>query len=182
MASRARSQPPLLANYVRPFPRDYTHLMSLMSAGVQVGTGMIMDPRHLDRGEELRAVAREKGLELILDPLSVELATQTGRSRSGMKDLPWFGLGRESPEALPRNACRKLTQRIAKCVVQARATAVLAPTHYIDSIPSRWFGSDIELATDLRESLNDSGGRAISIYYPLVITPRLLSLPLFAST
>jgi hypothetical protein len=41
-------------------------------------------------------------------------------------------------------------------------------------MPNHWLAFDLEAAGDLREALNDLGGRAIAIYYPLVIAPKVM--------
>lgn len=71
-------------------------------------------------------------------------------------------------------ARRKDIQRIARTAVHFGANAVFAPTHFIDSMPNHWLAFDLEAAGDLREALNDLGGRAIAIYYPLVIAPKVM--------
>lgn len=158
-----------LASYVRPFPRDFSHFARLIAEGRSVGRRIVVDPRDLRRSKILRDIAREEGIELVLDPLSVELASETGFRRSGVADLPWALGSPHRPGALAQTDLYRYSYALAGSVVDAGMSAVLAPTHFLESLPSPWLEADFTLTRALRESLNRRGADGTLIYYPLIV-------------
>lgn len=163
-----------LASYIRPFTRDFADLARCIAAGYPVGSGVIIDARQLPRSDDLRRMVRDKQLELILDPLSVELSTEGGLQRSGVADLPWASPQAHTPADISHNSLRNYCEALARAVVDSRATAILAPTHYLESIPSHWIGTDSDLTAGLRDALNRLGRENVNIYYPVVAPLRLV--------
>ena len=158
-----------LASYVRPFPRDFSHLARLIAEGRSVGRRIVVDPRDLRRSKNLRDIARKEDIELVLDPLSVELASETGFRRPGVANLPWALGSPHRPEALAQTDLYRYSYSLAGSVVDAGMSAVLAPTHFLESLPSRRLEIDFTLTRALRESLNRRGAHGTLIYYPLVV-------------
>lgn len=161
-----------LASYVRPFPRDFSHLARLIAEGRSVGRRIVVDPRDLRRSKNLRDIAREEDIELVLDPLSVELASETGFRRPGVASLPWALGSPHRPEALAQTDLYRYSYSLAGSVVDAGMSAVLAPTHFLESLPSRRLEIDFTLTRALRESLNRRGAHGTLIYYPACMFPK----------
>jgi hypothetical protein len=157
-----------LASYVRPLPRDFGHLARLLATGTAIGKGIIVDPRDLARSEDLRKTVRARRLELILDPLSVELSFANGHSRRGAAELPWADARPDVPERMTPPRLQAYAEALASVVVETGATTVLAPTHVLEGVPSRWLGTDHDLTRALRTALNQAGRKDVRIYYPLI--------------
>ena len=158
-----------LASYVRPFPRDFSHLARLIAEGRSVGNGIVVDPRDLRRSEDLREVALEEGVELVLDPLSVELASENGHKRKGAAELPWASDSPHQAEGLDVAGIYRYSDALAGSVLGAGMSAVLAPTHFLESLSSPWLATDFRLTLALRECLNRRGAHDTPIYYPLIV-------------
>ena len=161
-------EPRPLGAYVRPLERDYTHTAGLISAGLPVGTGIVIDACHPKRSQDLRAYARGADLEVVLDPRSVDLSTAGGIQRSGVRELPWSSGDLDTPSDFTPRRMGEYSCTLAQTAVELGATAVLAPTHYLEAALTPWFDIDLGLAARLRARLDeDPAGRRIRIYYPL---------------
>lgn len=166
-----------LASYVRPFTRDYGRIGRLIAEGHSIGCGVILDPRALDRSDDLRKMAADEKLEVILDPLSVELSTAGGLERTGMSALPWAPATPHRPEDFTSVMVERVARDLARTVVSNGFSAVLAPSHFLDSVPSGWIATDLELARALRAALDGLGATRTPIYYPLVVRLRTVQSP-----
>jgi len=161
-------EPAPLGAYVRPLERDYRYVARLLSSGFPVGTGVVVDACHLDRSSDLRAEARDQRLETVLDPKSIELSTVAGITRSGVLDLPWSVGAMDAPDQFDDRRITEYTESLAKTALQMGVDAVLAPSHYLESIPSPWLERDVALTAALREKLDSSSaGKGVRVYYPL---------------
>jgi hypothetical protein len=143
----------------------------MLEAGFGSYSGFVFDPCLEGRHRDLREAAVEKKLEAILDPRSVDLATEGGIGRSGVSALAW-SLETHAPHTPSQlEASRKdFAERIAKHVIENGYTAVLAPSHYITGSQDEWCAVDQALTKELRQALDSSGGSAIPIYYPLIVS------------
>lgn len=135
-----------------------------------MGSGVILEAVDLDDTDDLISAVGAAGAETILDPLSVELSTPGGSQRRGVRDLTWAGPNVHEPGSFTDRFSRHICDEIAQTAVAAKVTAVLAPSHYLVTLPSPWLGVDARLAMELRHALNDHGGSRIGIYYPLVLS------------
>ena len=165
---------PSLPSYVRPFERDFSQLARLIAEGRSVGSGVIVDPRDLRRSESLRAVAIEAQLEVVLDPLSVELSTPLGFERRGMATLPWASDAPHRPENFTHFDIQRYAERLAETVMATGVPAVLAPTHILDATSDSRLDVDVRLSQSLRKCLDRLGGEDVLIYYPLVVRLRVV--------
>lgn len=69
-----------------------------------------------------------------------------------------------------------VAEAIAATVLSMDVDAVLAPTHFLESFPSKWMEVDLKLTRSLRGILNqDRIGRQVRIYYPLISTLGLIT-------
>ena len=167
--------PEPLGSYIRPISRDVKLLSELLASGQPIGSGLVLDARAPQKSQDLRQVARSRGVELVLDPNSVELATPGGIDRTGMLELPWSDGKQDSPASVGQRASA-IVETIAAAAVDMGVDAALAPTHFLESLPSPWLDLDLQLAESLRDALDsDSRGRRIRVYYPLVSNLGVLS-------
>lgn len=158
-----------LGLYLRPGRNDHVVVGQALAAGQSNLSGLVFDACLGDRHSELRELANDRGFETVLDPRSVELATEGGLALSTVKSLPWSlgGASPHTPSQLGRDKDR-LADTLASHVVEHGYSAVLAPTHYRESGRDEWGDIDAGLTTALRNALDASGATEIPIYYPLV--------------
>lgn len=183
MSSTGNDQTPLrllrpigqpLGLYLRPGRNDHAVLIQQLEAGNRDLSGFVLDPCLEARHTELRETAVEHQLEVVLDPRSVELATEGGFRRAGVSSLPWsLSDEPDSPSRLSGNE-REVAETIATHVVDRRYSAVLAPTHHRTNSRDEWSPIDRALTTSLREALDARGASTIPIYYPLVTNGQTL--------
>jgi len=133
-------------------------------------SGFVFDPCLDERHRELLETAREYELETVLDPRSVELATEGGMARSGMSSLPWSldNVPHRPPQLAA--ATQDFAERLASYAVEHRYSAVLAPTHFLHDARDPWLAVDRALTIALRGALDAHGGGSLPIYYPLVMS------------
>ena len=140
-----RALGPPLAGYVRPGSRDNAIIARLISQGLSVGAGIVYDAAYPARSADLRSAANEAGLERVLDPKSVELSTVGGFARSTIASLPWAGSAPHQPADLAGSNRTQFAELIAIAAVETGASAVLAPTHFLDEL-SPWLPVDEVIA------------------------------------
>ncbi len=162
-----------LAGYLRVGHRDAALITKLVEQGLPTGAGVIVDPAARARTAELRSAAVENGVEVILDPKSVELSTVGGMASSTISKLPWAHASPHSAPTLHGAAADAMAEAIAVSAVGQGVTGVLAPTHFLD-VDRRWLTVDNELTRRLRSHLDSKGAGSTVIYYPLIASLRLL--------
>lgn len=169
--------PEPLGTYFRPASRDYLHFTNLLAAGYSGGAGVVLDGRSLGQPHvaELRDAALRTGSQFVIDSLGVEMASPTGWALSGLKEMPWLPRKRFSPAPLSPEERRHLVKELARIAVEFHASAVLAPARLLDQIERDDLAHDVATTIALREALNQAGGTAIRIYYPLATTLQLLA-------
>lgn len=160
-------------------PRRCTDIQA-HGAGLPAGAGVIVDHAARKRTVDLRDAAVENGVEVTLDPRSVELSTIGGMAATSVARLPWAQEEPQTPSSLSGAAGEEMSNKIAAAAAAAavweRATGVLAPTHFPDD-EHRWLDVDRQLTTQLRAQLDASGAGSTVIYYPLVVSLRTLLEP-----
>jgi len=167
-----RVSPPL-AGYFRVGHRDAALVTKLLEQGLPTGSGVIVDPAAQSRTTDLRGVAVENGVEVILDPKSVELSTVGGMASSTVAKLRWAHPEPHTPSSLADRNGEILGAAVAESAIGHEVTGV-APTHFLDADP-RWLDVDLALTTNLRRSLDENGAGSTVIYYPLVASLRTLN-------
>lgn len=165
---------PPLAGYFRVGHRDAALVTKLLEQGLPTGSGVIVDPAAQSRTSELRGAAVENGVEVILDPKSVELSTVGGMASSTVANLPWAHPEPHTPSTLTDRNGEILSTAIAQSAIDQRVTGVLAPTHFLDADP-QWLDVDVALTSHLRSTLDENQAGSTVIYYPLVASLRALN-------
>lgn len=164
---------PPLAGYLRVGHRDAALVTKLLEQGLPTGAGVIVDPAARARTADLRSAAVENGVEVVLDPKSVELSTIGGMASSSVNSLPWAHTSPHTPGSISSAGSDALAEAVAASAVDQQVTGVLAPTHFLDANRA-WLEVDAELTRRLRLHLDDNGAGSTVIYYPLVASLRLL--------
>jgi hypothetical protein len=168
-----RSAPQPLGLYFRVGRNDQRDLLNLIAAGDAGCFGLVLDPTLVGSQREIRDRALARRLDVILDPRTQAAATIGGYTQS-LGKLPW-GLQRmHEARDYEGAAGRRLIGGIAQFALDHGFTQVLAPTHLLREENERWFETDIESTSTLRDELNRRGGAAIPVVYPLAISYAML--------
>lgn len=160
-----------LGSYLRVGGKDHTFLTQMLVEGKPIGGGLIADPARLEEQRDLWGEARQSGIETVLDPRSLELSTPGGILRGGARDLAWAPaetVGLHTPDSLYGRAGEDLCDQLVDTVHTASFSAVLAPTHFLDSHRDPWLDIDADLTRALRRGLDRAGHQQVPIYYPLI--------------
>ena len=158
-----------LALYLRPGRNDHKVLEQTLTEGQSGIRGIIIDPGRIKLQEDLQGEAKRRGVETVLDPRMLELASPTGDLRSELKTLQWAVAGKMQPDELRGLAGKEVAQSIARFVVENSLSAVLAPTRYLSTADGPRLRVDAEITCYLREGLDEMGANWAPIYYPLAL-------------
>lgn len=159
---------PRLGLYVRPGRNDHTTILQLLAEDRAV-SGLVLDARHAGRHRALREALVDNGVHAVLDPNLMEAATPGGRMMAGLTDVPWVAYADTSPEDLKGRAGAALAELIADAVHAGEFSAVLAPTHLIESAGDPYFAADRVVAGYLRRALDRRGLLDCCVFYPLAM-------------
>jgi hypothetical protein len=164
-----------LASYLRPGRLGSAKLRDVIAQGAQPCDGVVLDPIIRQRQLDLAAVARAAGIETILEPHSLELASAGGMERAGLKELPWASDQIQTPATLGNlREAKRVISSLAEYAVEFEYSAVLAPTHFIDSPAHPWLDVDDQLVSELRAQLDQLGAARVLVYRPLYLHANLL--------
>lgn len=162
-----------LGLFLKASRSDHRILCQLLSEERAAMSGVVFDPEYVDFQEELRSEARQRNLEVVLDPRFMELATPVGLT-DRRAALPWGSPRPHTLSDLVGSGGGGVVEAVAEFVVANRFTAVLAPTHFLaDGPQDPWFGLDLSLTRKLRDYLDAGGASDVAIYYPLAIPTRV---------
>jgi hypothetical protein len=173
-AALLRRVEPSLGLYFRPGRNDHTTLLRILAAEPPSFTGVVLDASLHTRHEDLRLHLRRRGLDVVLDPMALELATSGGWERPALRELDWAGSDPHDPNRLKGSGVTALADPIAKFAVEKGYTAVIAPTHFIRDMEDPWWSIDRRTVRRLRHQLDSIGGREIQIYYRLAVPRKTL--------
>jgi hypothetical protein len=168
------SRPPEIGGFLRIGHTGHRKLESLLAANRLYFRRFVFDAAHIAEQIELVKSLRTSGYEIVLDPNSAEMAT-LGRFNSSVSKLPWgnpdkpwqpsdFGKGRNVDTA----------KAIAEFAMKYSVDAVLAPAHFVDSLPNGWTTVDLKLCEELRHELDRSGGKNVALDFQIITTNTLL--------
>lgn len=166
-----------LGLYFRAGRNDHTTLMQSMARGAPAFTGAVLDASLAVRHDDLRLDLNQRRLETILDPMTMELATDGGWERSALRSLPWAGDSKHTPASMTAANIGALVDPIADFVVEKGFSAVLGPTHYVERIDDPWWAIDQAASRRLRQQLDAAGRTDVPIYHRLATSRRTLVDP-----
>lgn len=164
---------PRLGLYLRPGRNDHTVFQQLLAEDRAV-SGLVLDSRHFARQDDLRDALIANGVHAVLDTDFMEAATPGGSVLAGIADLPWAAMVSSDPTSMRGDEVRRLASLIADRVVAGSFSAVLAPTHLLETAADDWFAVDRAAATALREELDRRQLGDVAIFYPLAIPGTVL--------
>lgn len=160
--------------YFRLGRNDHTTLMQVLAAGAPRFSGAVLAASHERRQQDLRIELSRRGLETVLDPLAMELATPGGWEREPLRALDWAGEQIHIPGQFGGAGVAGLADPIAKFAAEKRYSAVIAPTHYINGVDDAWWPVDRRVVRRLRSQLDAAGRRDVGIYYRLALPRKVL--------
>ena len=162
--------------YLRPGRSSAGRIKALIASGERPCDGLVLDAAAWSRLSDLADAADGAGIETVLDPRSLELSSDGGRTRGGVASLAWAGATIHNRDALrSADARAELVTPLADFVAAHHIGAVLAPTHYSEARDDEWLAIDDALTTELRQALDDFGRSDARVYRPLFFPSRLLS-------
>src|SRR5437667_3105757 len=139
-----------VVGYLRPGRLAAAQLRDAIATHRRPCDGLVIDPTLWDRQSELAALAAGAGIDTVLDPRSLELASAGGRNRTGVSDLPWFTPEVHMPQYLLDGSHRyEALSQIAAFAVGHGLSAVLAPTHFVEAVNDPWLDIDDLITTEL---------------------------------
>jgi hypothetical protein len=163
-----RPTPEPLGLYIRVGRNDHKELLSILNSGGNAFFGIVLDPTLHKRQAELRETVLQKGFDVVLDPRSQELATIGGFTGS-LAELPWAASQSDKVTDFSALRAEQFATSLAEFVVAGKYTAVLSPTHFLNSSSDRWLGVDVKLTSKLRRALDDMGAFDVQIFYSLAL-------------
>ncbi len=173
---RLRPAPEPLGNFFRLGYNDHIGVGQALAEGRGTGTGVVINPAYTARQLPLVGEANLRGVQTILDSKGLELSTLGGHVQSGVSDLPWAGdFGMHTPENLRGLSARRLARTLAEYAAEHEFSAVLAPTHLLDSPLSPWWDIDRGILTELRAALDELECAQTLIYRPVTLKASALT-------
>jgi hypothetical protein len=172
-----RSLDPPLRLYFRPGSRDHRAFERSLMAGMPPFSGAVLDASRVKSHAELRAELRSRGLESVLDPMALELATEGGWAREGLRSLTWAGREQHRPENMSRDSARRLANDLVEFATKHGYSSIVAPTHYLqDGIRDPWWQKDRMLVAQLLDVLRTIDSRSRPrLYYRLATSRKVLA-------
>ena len=164
-----RAAPEPLGWYLRPSYVDHRAIADAVASGSVGVYGVVFDPVYQARHSELRDLMAERSFDAILDPRTQELGSPGGFNRR-LSTLPWGSDRPHRPEDFGEVGARRVADGMAQFVPEKRYSAVLAPTHYIQSANSPWLDVDARLTVLLRQYLDRADAKNIPIFYSLAVS------------
>lgn len=167
---------PRLGLYLRVGRSQHNDMESalLLADGV---FGLVIDPMCEARHADLMTLAKDRSIDLILDPRTQELALPGGWNER-LGTLSWAEEDRPHKTddfvELPR---LRLVREIAEHIVRKGYTGVLSPSHYLTSLDDGWLEVDSLACVELRRELRRLGVEDVQIIYSLAVPYKLLREP-----
>ncbi len=131
----------------------------------------VFDASRLRRQIDLVNAFRRDSVEIVLDPEIAELAAKE-KFLGQVRNAPWAASGDGKPlgpSFFHPNEKSDVIGQIARFAVQFAVDTVLTPTHFLaDPSFADWFGVDVAACIALRRALDQEGGQAIAIDYPII--------------
>jgi hypothetical protein len=172
-----RAANPPLGSYFRA-GRDHKSLQALLAADRSDFSGVVLEAQDHARHQELHRAAHEQALETVLDTKAFELSTVRGPLDPRLASLPWAGADvPHTPLLLRGDWGKRVAELVADEVAARRYTAVLAPTHLLNSADDPWLSVDLEVTEHLRNALDRRQLREVTIYFPLTLHSKVFHSP-----
>jgi hypothetical protein len=168
------ASPPEIGGFLRIGHTGHRKLEALLAANRLYFRRFVFDAVHIAEQIELVKSLRVGGCEIVLDPNSAEMAA-LGRFNSSVSKLPWGNPDRPwQPSDFGKGRNVDTAKAIAEFAMKYSVNAVLAPAHFVDSLPNGWTAVDLKLCEELRNELDRSGGKDVALDFQIITTNTLL--------
>lgn len=158
-----RPAAPPLGLYIRPGRNDQKLLLDVIAAGHTAFSGAVLEATRLTRQSELLSQLSARRLETILDPLTQQSALP-GSFTDEIGALPWVAGGIQSYDQLVAVDGQHRIASLASIVIEHKFSAVISPSHFLESAFDRWLEIDVNNTKNLRTLLDRSNRRTHIIY------------------
>ena len=165
-----------LGFYLRVGRNDHKKLLDALATGHKRVFGLIIEAHNVDRHKELCTEARNRGFDVILDPMTQQMAMPGGHTTL-LSELPW---GTDEVQRVTHYTDANLheqAEKIRDFVFKHKFTSVIGPTHYLQNPNDLWLRTDINLMSALRNKL-DENGQHIPLIYSLAFPISVFREPL----
>jgi len=157
---------------LRPKPAQIAHVLSMGHTHHRIVENLVarnafpfrrvlVDASHVRTQHDLIRALKAKGIQVVLDPKSIELSLPGGIT-GATRALPWSPMLETLSD---RRALREYCKRISNFAVTMGVDVILAPSHYIASSENDWNSIDSLACEILRAELDAAGGKSIAIDY-----------------
>lgn len=172
--SPRRPTSPGLGLYVRAAHNDHLVLQNLLSTGEEGLFGFVIDAHYVGRHKELIIEARQRGLDVILDPKTLQMGFH-GAITDAMSALPWGVTRPHNVADFDGNAGRSRAAQIVEAAVTGGFTQLLGPTHLLNGPNDQWLRRDIDMMGHTAAEIDRHGKKKeLDLIYPLVIPMAVL--------
>ena len=168
------ARPSPLAPFLRVGHTGQHRLEALVAANRMPYQRFVFDAAHIRRQQSLLQAFKARGAEIVIDLNFAETAAP-GRFATAVAKLPWGNAERPwTPDDFGRGRNADFYKQMAEFAVANGATAVLAPTHLVESELAPWRTVDLDGCVRLRQELDRAGGKYIAIDYQMITTTAAL--------
>lgn len=163
-----------LGLYVRVGRNDHVALQGLLSSGEDGVFGFVIDAHHIQRHEALITEARQRGLDVILDPKTLQMGFPEGITE-GLSALPWGLPHHHNVTDFDGAAGRKRAAQIVETAVAHQFSQLLGPTHFLSSASDPWLRRDVNMMNHIATEIRRHGrGKELDLIYPVVVPMSVL--------
>ena len=142
---------------------DHRALLNLLASGERGMFGFVVSAVHADRHAELIADARDRGLDVILNPKTQEMA-MPGAFADSFDGVPWGGSELHRLSAFQGAEGRSRVQQIVEFAATRNFTQLIGPTHLLSGPNDPWLRSDVLSMGWTRDAIAASGVQMPLIY------------------
>lgn len=158
-----------LGFFVRVGHNDHRVVLDLLANGERGLFGVVVAAQHANRHSELISDARDRGLDVILDPKTQEMATPGGFT-SSLSGLPWADDDFHRLSAFTGGQGRERVESVVRYAVEGGFTQLIGPTHLLNGPNDAWLRTDVQSMGWAKDALN-----AADVKMPLIYS---LALPI----
>lgn len=170
--AQTRPIPERLAMYVRVGRNDHREMLDLIATGERGILGFVIEAQFVGRHHELITEARNRGIDLILDPKTQPMGLPGGHTAL-LAALPW-GLERHhNLSDFDGSQGRSKAAQIVELAARNGFAQILGPTHLLSGPSDPWLRRDILMMEWTREAITALGGD-IGLIYSLAMPMEVL--------
>lgn len=143
---RSRTQRPQaegLGLYIRVGRNDHRELLHILASGERSIFGFVIEARYAVRHKDLIAEAKKLDIDVILDPMTQQLALPGGHN-DRIATLPWACEGVHKLSDFDGDEGRLRVEALVQFAIDHGFTQVMTPSHLLSGPNDPWLRRDIE--------------------------------------